>query len=58
MSWKIKKTFAKDLWYWDAVLCKWVNFSSKCSQPNVEEINLLLSSFQKEKKRFLLFNGK
>ena len=43
------KTYAKKLWYWDVVICKWVNFSFKCFLSNVEEINLLLSLFKKAK---------
>ena len=49
ISWKVKN-IRKTLWYWDSGMCKWVDISFKCSQPNVEEINLLLSLFKKAKK--------
>ena len=35
--------------YSDSVKFKWVNFSFKCFEPNVEEINFLLDLFKKQK---------
>lgn len=42
------KNICKKLWYWNGVICKWVNFSFKCFLSNVGEVNLLL--FFKKKK--------
>ena len=50
IRWKVK-SIRKKLWYWDVVICKWVNFSFKRFLSNVEEINLLRSLFKKQKNK-------